>query len=175
MEFKRKDFYTLEDMLQIMEMLRDPVNGCEWDRVQTHLSVRKDFIEETYEVVEAIDNEDSELLREENLPTFEKYLNTLCSKVKVEKEVVLELGANMLQLAGKGNNIEKNKLKLLENLIPDFKNCSTQKHNTYKWYILVPKTEITDDNLFEQMGKKINEIDEAIEMSEFFIKKYFDR
>lgn len=65
--------------------------------------------------------------------------------------------------------------ELLENLIPDFKNCSTQKHNTYKWYILVPKTEITDDNLFEQMGKKINEIDEAIEMSEFFIKKYFDR
>ena len=32
------------------------------------------------------------------------------------KEVVLELGANMLQLAGKGNNIEENKLKLLENI-----------------------------------------------------------
>ena len=32
------------------------------------------------------------------------------------KEVVLELGANMLQLAGKGNNIEENKLKMLENI-----------------------------------------------------------
>ena len=32
------------------------------------------------------------------------------------KEVVLELGANMIQLAGKGNNIEENKLKMLENI-----------------------------------------------------------
>ena len=32
------------------------------------------------------------------------------------KEVVLELGSNMLQLAGKGNNLEKNKLKMLENI-----------------------------------------------------------
>ena len=32
------------------------------------------------------------------------------------KEVVLELGANMLQLAGKGENIEENKLKILENI-----------------------------------------------------------
>lgn len=32
------------------------------------------------------------------------------------KEVVLELGANMLQLAGKGNNLEENKLKMLENI-----------------------------------------------------------
>lgn len=71
---------------------------------------------------------------------------------------------------------ENNKFaELLEKLIPNLQNCVTQKHSIYKWYILVPEIEITDDKLFEQMGKKINEIDEAIEMSEFFIKKYFDR
>ncbi len=65
MEFVKKDFYTIEDLLKVVEMLRDPVNGCEWDRVQTHLSVRKDFIEETYEAVDAIDNNDKDLMLEE--------------------------------------------------------------------------------------------------------------
>jgi len=65
MEFKRKDFYTLEDMLQIMEMLRDPETGCEWDSIQTHESIRQNFIEETYEAVDAIDNNDTALLKEE--------------------------------------------------------------------------------------------------------------
>lgn len=32
------------------------------------------------------------------------------------KEVVLELGANMLQLAGKGSNLEENKIKMIENI-----------------------------------------------------------
>jgi tetrapyrrole methylase family protein/MazG family protein len=47
-----------------MKYLRAP-NGCPWDRVQTHESIRSNFIEETYEVIEAIDNKDSELLKEE--------------------------------------------------------------------------------------------------------------
>lgn len=65
MEFTRKDFYTIDDLLKIVEMLRDPEDGCDWDRVQTHKSIRKDFIEETYEAVDAIDNGDKVLLREE--------------------------------------------------------------------------------------------------------------
>ena len=65
MEFERKDFYTIEDLLKVVEILRHPEYGCEWDRVQTHLSVRKDFIEETYEAVDAIDNNDKELMLEE--------------------------------------------------------------------------------------------------------------
>lgn len=47
-----------------MELLRGE-NGCPWDREQTHESIRGNFIEETYEAVEAIDKKDSELLREE--------------------------------------------------------------------------------------------------------------
>ena len=56
MEFERKEFYTIEDLLKVVEILRHPEIGCEWDRVQTHMSVRKDFIEETYEAVDAIDS-----------------------------------------------------------------------------------------------------------------------
>ena len=64
MEFKIKDNYKFEDLRAIMEMLRGE-GGCPWDREQTHKSIRKDLIEETYEVIEAIDNDDAHLLCEE--------------------------------------------------------------------------------------------------------------
>ncbi len=63
-EFEKKANYDINDLLKIMEILRSP-EGCPWDKVQTHRSIRKDFIEEVYEAVEAIDLEDTELLREE--------------------------------------------------------------------------------------------------------------
>ncbi len=64
-EFAIKDSYKLEDIPLIVTLLRDPVNGCPWDKEQTHDSIRQNFIEETCEVVEAIDRKDTELLREE--------------------------------------------------------------------------------------------------------------
>ena len=64
MDFQKKPKYGFEDLLQIMKMLRAP-GGCPWDREQTHKSIRQNFIEETYEVIEAIDTEDRELLKEE--------------------------------------------------------------------------------------------------------------
>ncbi len=64
MDFEFKEKYDINDMLNIMRLLRSE-NGCPWDKEQTHKSIRKDFIEETYEVVEAIDLEDTALLREE--------------------------------------------------------------------------------------------------------------
>ncbi|MBC8536757.1 nucleoside triphosphate pyrophosphohydrolase [Feifania hominis] len=60
----QKTPYTWADFLEIVEILRSP-GGCPWDREQTHESIRKNFIEETYEVVEAIDRADATLLCEE--------------------------------------------------------------------------------------------------------------
>jgi tetrapyrrole methylase family protein/MazG family protein len=62
--FEFKDKYEFADLVSIMKILRGE-NGCPWDKEQTHLSIRKNLIEETYEVLEAIDNNDSELLKEE--------------------------------------------------------------------------------------------------------------
>lgn len=64
MDFQFKDKYDVNDLLEIMRILRSE-NGCPWDREQDHKSIRKDFLEETYEVVEAIDADDKELLLEE--------------------------------------------------------------------------------------------------------------
>lgn len=64
MNFKEKPNYKFEDLVEIMKLLRAP-GGCPWDREQTHKSIRKNFIEETYEVIEAIDTDNKELLKEE--------------------------------------------------------------------------------------------------------------
>lgn len=64
MDFKFKDNYKSEDIVKIMELLRSE-NGCPWDREQTHSSIRSNFIEETYEALEAIDNDDALTMKEE--------------------------------------------------------------------------------------------------------------
>ena len=60
----QKKVYDARDLVTIVELLRLP-GGCPWDIEQTHKSIRNDLIEETYEVIEAIDNGDPVLLREE--------------------------------------------------------------------------------------------------------------
>lgn len=60
-----KERYTMDDLRGIVALLRDPDDGCPWDKVQTHASIRKNFIEETYEVADAIDLADAHLLCEE--------------------------------------------------------------------------------------------------------------
>lgn len=61
---RRSGSYSFEDLVLITELLRAP-GGCPWDMEQDHHSVRNNLIEETYEVVEAIDREDPVHLREE--------------------------------------------------------------------------------------------------------------
>ncbi len=63
-KFDFKDRYDVQDLLEIMRLLRSP-DGCPWDREQTHRSIRGDFLEETHEALEAIDRGDSDGLQEE--------------------------------------------------------------------------------------------------------------
>ncbi|MCR4862084.1 MAG: nucleoside triphosphate pyrophosphohydrolase [Ruminococcus sp.] len=63
-EYQQKNHYSIGDLIDIVRLLRSE-GGCPWDREQTHSSIRNDFLEETCEVIEAIDLEDPELLREE--------------------------------------------------------------------------------------------------------------
>ena len=60
-----REHYTAEDLVEIIRILRDPEAGCPWDKVQTHQSIRKNFLEETCEALEAIDADDAAMLREE--------------------------------------------------------------------------------------------------------------
>lgn len=64
MAFEQKEHYQVSDLVRIMSLLRDR-DGCPWDLEQTHQSIRKNLIEEAYEVVEAIDANNPEMLCEE--------------------------------------------------------------------------------------------------------------
>ena len=63
-DFQNKSNYTFDDLLALVRFLRSP-EGCAWDRAQTHESVRKNLLEEAYEVAEGIDSDDAAVLREE--------------------------------------------------------------------------------------------------------------
>lgn len=63
-DYQYKNFYTVQDLVEIVRILRGP-GGCPWDQVQTHESIRRDLLEEAYEVVEAIDQRDPANLKEE--------------------------------------------------------------------------------------------------------------
>ncbi|MEH6827960.1 nucleoside triphosphate pyrophosphohydrolase [Parasphingorhabdus sp.] len=55
----------IDPLLEIMRRLRDPDNGCDWDKVQTFKTIAPYTIEEAYEVADAIDREDMLALKDE--------------------------------------------------------------------------------------------------------------
>lgn len=83
MDFEFKERYGIDDLLQIMEILRSE-DGCPWDKVQTHESIRTDLIEEAYEVCEGIDANSPEMLREE--------LGDLLMQVVFHSQIETEMG-----------------------------------------------------------------------------------
>ncbi|NCE63496.1 nucleoside triphosphate pyrophosphohydrolase [Pseudoflavonifractor sp. 524-17] len=63
-DFVYKPNYGVKDLEEIVRLLRSP-GGCPWDAEQTHESIRRNFLEEAYEAVEAIDEGSPDHLREE--------------------------------------------------------------------------------------------------------------
>ena len=55
---------SIDELLEVMAKLRGP-GGCPWDQEQTHESIRPQVLEECYELLEAIDEADDSLMREE--------------------------------------------------------------------------------------------------------------
>ncbi|NMO97750.1 nucleoside triphosphate pyrophosphohydrolase [Paenibacillus lemnae] len=77
---RRRSFARLHE---IVGVLRSP-EGCPWDREQTHESIRKNLIEETYEVLETIDEDDPEHMQEE--------LGDLLLQILLHSQMEEELG-----------------------------------------------------------------------------------
>ena len=63
-DFQYKDSYDVRDLEEIVRILRAP-GGCPWDAEQTHESIRRNFLEEASEAVEAIDEKNPDHLKEE--------------------------------------------------------------------------------------------------------------
>ena len=63
-EFSESALGQFQTLMDIVERLRAP-GGCPWDREQTHQSLKRNLVEEAYEVLEAIDQDNPKLLSEE--------------------------------------------------------------------------------------------------------------
>ena len=63
--FVERERYGFGDLVEIIRRLRDP-DGCPWDLKQTHDSIRKNLLEECYELLEGIDDKDAKNMREES-------------------------------------------------------------------------------------------------------------
>lgn len=74
---------TFARLHEIVDILRSP-EGCPWDREQTHESLRKNLIEETYEVLETIDEDDPDHMKEE--------LGDLLLQIMLHSQMEEELG-----------------------------------------------------------------------------------
>lgn len=64
MTFEELTSYSLDDLIYVVDRLRGK-NGCPWDIKQTHETLRSTLIEESYEVLDAIDREDTDAMCEE--------------------------------------------------------------------------------------------------------------
>lgn len=58
------EYKNLEELIEVIRRLRAP-DGCQWDREQTHSTLRPNMLEEAYEAVDAIDDNDMKHLKEE--------------------------------------------------------------------------------------------------------------
>ena len=76
--------HDIDELLEVVEILRGE-NGCEWDRAQTHESLKRCLRDESQEVIDAIDNKDDENLCEE--------LGDLLLQVLMNAQVAKERGA----------------------------------------------------------------------------------
>ena len=79
-----KDKYTIDDLIAIVARLREP-DGCPWDRVQTHQSIKKSMIEETYEAIDALDLGDDK--------AFANELGDVLLQVVFHSQIASERGA----------------------------------------------------------------------------------
>jgi len=78
-----KDLNKFETLVEIIARLRAP-DGCPWDRKQTHASLREFILEECYEVLEAIDDENWDALRQE--------LGDLLLQIVLQAQIATEAG-----------------------------------------------------------------------------------
>lgn len=145
-EYQQKENYSIGDLLDIVRLLRSE-GGCPWDREQTHESIRSDFLEETCEVLEAIDLKDTALLREElgdvllqvvfhtrieeeqNNFTFDEVCDEVCKKLIIRHphvfgEVVADTSDEVLKnwdsikMETKGQETYTDTLKSVANTLP---------------------------------------------------------
>ena len=126
--FKFKNRYDVNDLIDIVEILRSP-GGCPWDREQDHKSIRRDFLEETYEVIEAINKDDKDLLLEE--------LGDVLLQVVFHTQIEREKGT--FELSDVADGISKKMIERHPHVFGDV-NAETSEQVLENWDVIKKRT-----------------------------------
>ncbi len=189
-----KKGYNISDLLSVMERLRGE-NGCPWDKVQTHESIKDCMVEESYEVIDAIDKKDdamianelgdlllqvvfhSQIAKERNAFSFDDVVSEICSKLIMRHTHVFGNDAaaddgQALDLWDKNKKDEKNlttatdTLNDVPNSFPSFMRAQKIIKRAAKSDIDFPIKNQSIDDIKADMIKHINEIsDEKSEIN----------
>ena len=171
----------LENLINTLKRLRDP-DGCDWNREQTHKSLIPYLLEETYEVIEAIENNDFELLKEElgdlllhiifqaELADEKNEFNIYDSIFNINEKLIKRkphIFANPIDERWKKGNWEqakkneKNRSSVLEG-VPKTLPSLTKARRIQEKAAGVGFDWDNVDNVFEKIQEEIDELKEAI-------------
>tara|TARA_Y100001970_G_scaffold98961_1_gene124500 strand:+ start:2874 stop:3632 length:759 start_codon:yes stop_codon:yes gene_type:complete len=142
---------NLKDLIDVLKKLRAP-DGCDWDRSQTHESLIPYLLEETYEVIEAIEKNDYVLLKEE--------LGDLLLHVVFQAELASENGK--FDIYDSISNINK---KLIDRHPHIFSNTEDQSWKKGSWE-LAKKKEKNRDSILDGVPKALPALTKAKRIQE---------
>lgn len=136
--------YTFEDLKNVVKTLRSE-NGCPWDKVQTHESIKNDAVEEAYEVVQAIDD----FTATKNPDNLREELGDLLFQVVFHSQIAKENGEFTL-----GDVIDQITAKMIHRHPHVFRNKTYQNSGEQKadWEALKKEEHGQSDDPYEQLS-----------------------
>ena len=190
--------YTIDDLRNIIVTLRGE-NGCPWDRVQTHQSLKKDMIEECYEAIDALDNGSdhdfanelgdvllqvvfhSRLAEERGAFTFDDVLNEICTKLITRHTHVFGKDKAVTAEEALGN-WEKNKKKekhldtytaMLKD-VPSYLPALMRSAKVQKKAAAAGFDWDSTDGIYDKISEETEELKEAVRTGEGLEEEYGD-
>ena len=154
------------NLLEIMALLRDPENGCEWDKSQDSFSIRKYCIEEAYEVVDTIENNDTQGLCEE--------LGDLFFQVIFHAEINSEKGN--FNINDVINNLSKKMIRRHPHVFNNDIKTKSLKQIEKNWIEIKQKERINkgSNGMFDDIPKSLPAVSRSLKLQKRAAENGFD-
>ena len=153
---------NLEALIETIRILRSP-GGCQWDREQTHATLKKNMLEEAYEAVDAIDDNDPKHLKEE--------LGDVLLQVILHSQIASEYGEFTLEDVAEG--INKKLIHRHPHVFGDVKVSST-KEILDNWEVLKQEEKPHRTSLMDGISKAQSALMSAHKISKKAVKAGFE-
>lgn len=155
-------YKNLEELISVIAKLRAP-DGCPWDRVQTHETLRPNMIEEAYEAVDAID--------ENNMPHLREELGDVLLQVLLHSQIASERGDFDIEAVAK-----ELKEKLIHRHPHVFGTTSVKDADEVKknWDILKAEEKTERKSAMDGISKSMSALMSAQKISKRAVKQGFE-